>query len=113
MKIIRINKVDNYGKLKAFFDIITGDGFIIKGFRLMESIDGNHWVGFPSQKDKDGEYHDTAFCNKQIKEQLEKLANDVYKNPSLVESTKEIPQFEGTREKVESLATKTSDEIPF
>ena len=42
MKIIRMNKVDNFGKLKAFFDLLTGDGFTIKGFKLMESIDGNH-----------------------------------------------------------------------
>ena len=109
MKIIRMNKVDNYGKLKAFFDLLTGDGFTIKGFRLMESIDGNHWVGFPSQKDKNGEYHDTAFCNKQIKEQLEKLANDVYKNPSLVESTKDTPIQDYTQ----GVDTKDSSDIPF
>lgn len=110
MKIIRMNKVENFGKLKAFFDLLTGDGFTIKGFRLMESIDGNHWVGFPSQKDKDGEYHDTAFCNKEIKEQLQKLANDAYKNPSLVESKKDTPEMQDYTQGVD---TKDSSDIPF
>jgi len=110
VKIIRMNKVDNFGKLKAFFDLLTGDGFTIKGFKLMESIDGNHWVGNPSVKDKDGKYNDSVYCNKQVKQQLEKLANDVYKNPSLVESTKKTPEIQDYTQGVD---TKDSSDIPF
>tara|TARA_Y100000401_G_scaffold38325_1_gene28922 strand:+ start:16531 stop:16827 length:297 start_codon:yes stop_codon:yes gene_type:complete len=87
-----MNKVDNFGKLKAFFDLITGDGFIIKGFRLMESIDGNHWVGNPSAKNKDGEYNDTAYCSKGVKDKLQVLANAVYSNPSLIEDSDTKPE---------------------
>ena len=113
MKIIRMNKVDNYGKLKAFFDIVTGDGFVIKGFKLMESIDGNHWVGNPSAKNKDGVYNDTVYCNKNVKDNLEKLANDVYKNPSLIDAAKD--KLSERLKVIDNNETqhKTSDDIPF
>ena len=35
MKIDRMNRGD-WGKIKAFFDLITTDGFTIKGFKLIE-----------------------------------------------------------------------------
>ena len=30
----------NWGKLRAFFDLKTSDGFIIKGFKIVEGING-------------------------------------------------------------------------
>jgi len=67
----------NWGKIRAFLDVRTDDGFVIKGFKLVEGINGL-FVGFPSQKGSDGEYHDTVWAEKEIKEALTKLAMKEY-----------------------------------
>ena len=75
MKINRMH-IGAWGKVRAFFDIKTQDGFIIKGFKLIESE--GLFVGFPSSKDKDGEYVETISADKQLKQQVNKLAHDHY-----------------------------------
>ena len=50
MKIERINK-GSWGKVRAFFDVRTDEGFVIKGFTLVEGINGK-FVGFPSKKNE-------------------------------------------------------------
>jgi stage V sporulation protein G len=72
MKIERMNK-GSWGKIRAFIDVRTDDGFVIKGFKLIEGVNGL-FVGFPSQKSTDGEYHDTVWADKEIKDQLSQLA---------------------------------------
>ena len=57
LKIERMNKGE-WGKIKAFFDLRTDEGFVIKGFKLIHGINGL-FVGNPSQKGNDGEYYDT------------------------------------------------------
>lgn len=85
MKIVNMKK-GNWGKVVAFFDLITEDGFTIKGFKLVDN--GNaKFAGFPSQKGNDGEYYPTVFAEKDIKEKVGKLAVAVFQNE---ESTKEF-----------------------
>ena len=67
----------DWGKMKAFFDLITTDGFTIKGFKLIEGTNGM-FVSFPSQKGKDDEYYDTVWADKDVKDQLNKLAIEAY-----------------------------------
>ena len=81
-------KKGSWGKVKAFFDLETEDGFTIKGFKIVEGIDGE-FVGFPSQKNNDGEYHDTVFADKDLKEQVKELAISEYDNPSEIQVDKE------------------------
>ena len=81
-------KKGSWGKVKAFFDLETEDGFTIKGFKIVEGIDGE-FVGFPSQKNNDGEYHDTVFADKGLKEQVKELATSEYDNPSEIQVDKE------------------------
>ena len=76
MKISRMHKGD-YGKVRAFFDLETEEGFTIKGFKVVQGSDGL-FVGFPSQKDKEGEYNDTIFADKTLKQKLNQLALDYY-----------------------------------
>ena len=76
MKIDRMNRGD-WGKIKAFFDLITTDGFTIKGFKLVDGASGL-FVSFPSQKGKDDEYYDTVWADKDVKDQLNKLAIEAY-----------------------------------
>ena len=67
----------NWGKIRAFFDLQTEDGFILKGFKLVEGINGL-FVGFPSQKGNDDEYYDTVWADRDVKEQVNQLAIKTY-----------------------------------
>ena len=90
MKIERMNK-GSWGKIKAFFDLQTEDGFTIKGFKMVEGTNGM-FVGFPSQKNTDGEYHDTVWAEKEVKEQVIELAKREYENPSVHQmAEQEVP----------------------
>ena len=81
MKISRMNK-GNWGKVRAFFDLTTQDGFTIKGFKLIEGINGL-FVSMPSQKGNDDEYYDTIWVeSKQLREELSTLAITEYQNSS-------------------------------
>ena len=66
LKIERMNK-GSWGKVRAFFDIMTDEGFTIKGFKIIEGINGL-FVGVPSQKGKDDEYFDTVFIAPELRE---------------------------------------------
>ncbi|MFQ5448633.1 MAG: septation protein SpoVG family protein [Saprospiraceae bacterium] len=76
LKIERMNK-GSWGKIRAFLDVRTEDGFVIKGFKLVEGVNGL-FVGFPSQKGNDGEYHDTVWADKEVKDALTQLAMKEY-----------------------------------
>ena len=80
MKIDRMNKGD-WGKVKAFFNVETAEGFSLKGFKLVDGANGM-FVGFPSQKDKEGEYRDTIFASKDLREKLNQLAVKEYNSSS-------------------------------
>ena len=87
MKIERMNK-GSWGKIKAFFDLQTEDGFTIKGFKLVEGTNGL-FVGFPSQKGNDDEYHDTVWVEKEVRDQVIELAKREYE--SSTEQEQELP----------------------
>ena len=70
-------KRGQWGKIVAFFDIKTEEGYIIKGFKIVEGNDGL-FVGFPSQKNIDDEYNDTVFADKELKQQTNDLAIKYY-----------------------------------
>ena len=87
MQIERMNK-GSWGKIKAFFDLQTEDGFTIKGFKLVEGTNGL-FVGFPSQKGNDDEYHDTVWVEKEVRDQVIELAKREYE--SSTEQEQELP----------------------
>ena len=90
MQIERMNKGD-WGKIKAFFDLQTEDGFTIKGFKLVEGTNGM-FVGFPSQKNKDDEYHDTVWADKDVKDQVTELAKREYESSTeQVMNSEDVP----------------------
>ena len=90
MKIVRMNK-GSWGKVRAFFDLETEDGFTIKGFKIVEGITGN-FIGYPSQKNDAGEYHDTIYADKEVKQEVEQLAKREYDNPSERQHDQETSQ---------------------
>ena len=67
----------NWGKIRAFFDLQTEEGFTMKGFKLVEGINGL-FVGFPSQKGNDDEYRDTIWADRELKDELSQLAIKEY-----------------------------------
>jgi len=92
MKVSRMSKGD-WNKVKAFFDLETDEGFTIKGFKVVQGNDGM-FVGFPSQKNKDGEYQDTIFADKTLRQKVNQVAIEHYNNG-------------GSNE------TKADDDLPF
>jgi len=79
MKIVRMNhlKSNSGGKTAAFFDIQTGDGITIKGFKIVSGSNGL-FVSSPNEKGKDGKYYETVILPKDMKDSLEKLALEEY-----------------------------------
>ena len=74
MEIVRMTK-GSWGKIKAFFDIKV-NGITIKGFKLIEGINGM-FVGVPSVK-KEAKYEDIVDVDKDTLEELKTLANKHY-----------------------------------
>ena len=73
MKIMNMRK-GSWGKLTAFFDVATDEGFIIKGFNLVNGING-FFVGFTSQIGNDDEYRDTVWLTENVRESLREKLN--------------------------------------
>ena len=122
MNIARMNK-GNWGKVRAFFDVRTQEGFIVKGFKLVEGINGK-FVGFPSQKDNDGEYRDTVWLTQEFEDtrrELTDLAIAEYNKDNSEEETaddsptndsKQIPP-ETSSEDVKVEEPFSQDDLPF
>jgi stage V sporulation protein G len=106
----------NWGKIRAFFDITTDEGFIIKGFKLVEGINGM-FVGFPSQKGQDEEYYDTVYADKVLKDRLSQKAISAYGQeavmPSADESSFVPPQQSGGVDPPPPAESYNDDDIPF
>ncbi len=100
----------NWGKIRAFFDLKTEDGFIIKGFKLIEGINGL-FVGFPSQKNKEDEYFDTVMAERELREKLTKLAIKEF-GPGIMTDAPESG-YKQAPQPVESDGGFSDDDIPF
>ena len=106
MKIVKMVK-GSWGKIIAFFDIETEEGFTIKGFKIVEGSNGN-FIGFPSQE-KDGEYYDTVWADADLKKEVEILAKSEYDNPSEKQQDFEPLSFE----EIQPVEQPSKEEIPF
>ena len=122
MKIERMNKGE-WGKIKAFFDLRTEEGFVIKGFKLVQGINGL-FVGNPSQKGKDDEYFDTIYAEKELKDELSQMAidhygqevmpsNDSFSNAAPMASSDPAPSTNEESPVNTDTPTFTDDDIPF
>ena len=69
----------SWGKIRAFFDVETEEGFNMKGLKLVEGVNGL-FIGMPSEKGSDGEYRDTIWAEKELKDSLRDLVKDVYES---------------------------------
>jgi stage V sporulation protein G len=124
MKIERMNK-GSWGKARAFFDIRTQEGLVVKGFKIMEGINGL-FVSMPSQKGKnqqgEDEWFDTVWIEKELRDQLNQLAlnaysgdfNDTMSSPPQP-AKQEMPSSSSSSETSsnEPVVSSSEDEIPF
>ena len=78
MRVINIKK-GNWGKIKAFFSVSTDDGFVIKGFKIVESVNGL-FVSLPSQKGKDEKYYPGVYLNPAVRQRFEDCALEAYES---------------------------------
>ena len=119
----------SWGKVRAFFDVMTEEGFTIKGFKIIEGINGL-FVSMPSQKGKEDEYFDTVYVAQELREELNQLAlqtygmndsSDNFNFPNNNQTTEAPSRADETPEKVENLSEKadssepvtSDDDIPF
>ena len=89
MKVTNLRKYDGDSKLRAFFDVETEEGMVVKGFKIVEGINGL-FVGNPSEySEKDDKYYDRVFIPKELKDELEKEAIKEYNQIS--HSSSDLP----------------------
>ena len=86
----------SWGKVRAFFDLTTQEGFTIKGFKIIEGINGL-FVSMPSRKGTDDEGNDKWFDtiwieSRETREKLNTLAIDEYNNDSEGDSNNTSPE---------------------
>tara|TARA_R110000824_G_C14695193_1_gene621967 strand:- start:167 stop:484 length:318 start_codon:yes stop_codon:yes gene_type:complete len=105
MKITRMNKGD-WGKVKAFFDLEV-EGFTLKGFKVIDGVNGL-FAGFPSEQ-KDGEYMDTVWADRELKNKVTELAIAAYGQESPV-VTEEQPVVAVETAQTEAF---NDEDIPF
>jgi len=112
VKIERMNKGE-WGKLRAFFDLKTSDGFIIKGFKLVEGINGL-FVGMPSVQNKEGEYNDSVFADRELRDELTEIAIREYGQESVSSPNTSAPPSneQPSNEDVQNKEY-DDDDIPF
>jgi len=125
MKIERMNK-GSWGKVRAFFDIRTQEGLVVKGFKIMEGINGL-FVSMPSQKGKnqqgEDEWFDTVWVEKELRDQLNQLALDAYSGDfsdtlsapvqDSNDNTSSEPSEPTDTENTVANKVESEDEIPF
>lgn len=58
---IRMNLLDNAGRVKAIGSFSLDNSFAVRGMRVMEDKKGRNFVAFPSRERANGDYEDIAF----------------------------------------------------
>ena len=78
VKVDRITKLENGGKLKAFCDLVFGDLFLVKGFRVVEGEKGT-FIGMPQQASKTGKWFNVFTpASQEIRDYLKEVILDAY-----------------------------------
>jgi len=81
--IERIHKLENEEKkTRAFVDIKTTDGFLIRNVRIVEKKeDKSLFVSMPQNRGSDNKYYDiVSWPNKEARDEISKAIIEAYKN---------------------------------
>jgi stage V sporulation protein G len=78
MEIVSYRKLE-IGKIRATVDVRTTEGFIIRGFKIVEG-DNGLFIGMPSERTRSGKYLDLVRIeDPSLREMLETLVLDYYR----------------------------------
>jgi stage V sporulation protein G len=79
MRIMNMRLYDGGSKIKAFFDIESQEGFLMKGFKIIDGSKGL-FISSPSEKDKDGKYWDRIRFSAELTDTVNEKALAEYQN---------------------------------
>jgi stage V sporulation protein G len=83
VKIYPFDSGEPDSSLRAYADVTFNEVILIKGFRVLASKTGGLFVGFPSQKGKDGQFRETVeFKSEVLKSELRSAILAAYKTYS-------------------------------
>jgi len=78
VKVERMTRLENGGKLKAFCDLLFGDLFLVRGFRIVEGEKG-FFVGMPQQRGSQGKWFNVFMPGtNEIKEYIKEVVLQAY-----------------------------------
>lgn len=78
VKVDKMTRLESDGKVKAFCDLVFGDLFLVKGFRVVEGSKGT-FVGMPQQMGKSGKWFNVFTpATKEISEYLKDIVLQAY-----------------------------------
>ena len=78
VKVDKLTKLESGSKLKAFCDLLFGDLFLVKGFRVVQGEKGL-FVGMPQQISKQGKWFNIFMpTTKEISEYLKEVILQAY-----------------------------------
>ncbi len=86
MRIMNLRLYDKPGNLKAFLDVETDEGFLMKGFKIMDGRNGL-FVTPPSEKATDGKYYPRVRIPAEISDKLLEQALSAFKEEGGTTST--------------------------
>lgn len=80
LKVNKMTRLENGSKLKAFCDLLFGDLFVIRGFRIVEG-DKGMFVGMPQQQSKQGKWFNVFTpSTSEIKEYITEIVLGAYQS---------------------------------
>ncbi len=79
LKVDKITRLETESKVKAFCDLLFGDLFLVKGFRIVEGEKG-FFVGMPQQRSMQGKWFNVFKpATNEIKAYIEEVILEAYK----------------------------------
>ncbi|MCQ9206569.1 MAG: SpoVG family protein [Omnitrophica bacterium] len=79
LKIDRMNRLEGESKVKAFCDLVFGDLFLVKGFKVVEGEKGL-FVSMPQQQGKHGKWFNIFWpITTELKEYIGEVVLQAYK----------------------------------
>ncbi|PKL83772.1 MAG: hypothetical protein CVV24_03395 [Ignavibacteriae bacterium HGW-Ignavibacteriae-3] len=82
------------GNTKAFVDLETNEGVILKGFKLILGPTGL-FVGAPSEKGKDGKWRESVIIPKEMRDDINRMVVGEYEKQRTGSSGSQLPADDG------------------
>ncbi len=80
LKIIKIHRLPNGNRIKAFVDLGVNDALLIKGLRVIDSQKGL-FVSMPQEQGKNEKWYERVRClNKEVRGLISQKVLEAYKS---------------------------------